>query len=413
MKLLTQKIIKNPLVSSSFIMLIGTNLYNASQFLYHSLTGRFLGKAYYGDLAALISILGLISIVQLSFGLTIIKFIASQKDKRKLANLIKWISLWSIVGGISLGLITLIIAPFISKFLNLQQIYGVYVLVPTVAITIIVTAYRSILQGILEFKKYVISFISEAAAKIILLILFIALGLTVFKGILAIFLSIIFGLLVARLFLGEYLKGKRGEKPEVAPIVRYSMPVLIQGLALTSMYSTDLMLVKHFFTPEQAGLYASLIILGRIVFFGASPITNVMFPLIVKRHSDGEPYHNILYLSTVLVGLVSLSIVSLYLFLPSLPINILYGQGYLEGAPLLWLFGLFMSLLGLSVLFIQFYLSIGKTKVVWLFVLAALLQAVLIWFLHGSIETVVKNSIITSALLLFSLLVYFPYHHKK
>ena len=39
----------------------------------------------------------------------------------------------------------------------------------------------------------------------------------------------------------------------------------IQALAFTSFFTTDLILVKHFFPPFEAGIYAALSTLGKII----------------------------------------------------------------------------------------------------------------------------------------------------
>jgi len=67
----TKQIIRNPLFTGSMLMIVGSNIYNFVNFIYHFLAGRLLGKVYYGDLAAVISLLGIIAIVQLSLGLTL------------------------------------------------------------------------------------------------------------------------------------------------------------------------------------------------------------------------------------------------------------------------------------------------------------------------------------------------------
>lgn len=393
-------------------MVVGSNVFNLTQFIYHFIAGRMLGKVYYGDFATIISILGIVGIIQITLGLTVVKFIASGKSKEAIANFSKWVNSWGIWAGVILGVLTIIFSPILINFLNIRQPVAFYVLGIIFFFFITLNVQRSILQGLLKFDRYVLSLFAEAAVKIILTLILIFLGMAVFGAVSGLLLGILSSLVVTRLSLSSLLSGKRGKKPELAPLFKYSLPVFIQGLALTSMYTTDLLLVKHFFSPEIAGTYASLAVLGRIAFFGASPVSHVMFPLVAKRFSHGEPYHRIFYLSVLLVTGISLAVVLIYKIFPTIPIVVLFGQSYLDGAPLLWWFGVFMTFLVLAMLFTQFYLSIGKTRVVWLFVIAALLQVLLIWLFHSDILTVIQVSIVSAALLFFSLLVYFPYHHR-
>ena len=53
-----------------------------------------------------------------------------------------------------------------------------------------------------------------------------------------------------------------------------------------------LILVKHFFSPHDAGIYAGLSLIGRVIFFFSAPIASVMFPVIVQKYARKENYEN-------------------------------------------------------------------------------------------------------------------------
>ncbi|TSC88943.1 MAG: capsular polysaccharide biosynthesis protein [Microgenomates group bacterium Gr01-1014_5] len=394
-------------------MLIGLNIFNAGQFFYHLLAARILGKAYYGDLAAILSIIGEIGIIHLAIGMTIIRFIASEKKENTVNNYIKWFSWWSILVGGVIGILALVASPLIIKFLNITQPAAIYLLGPALFVSLIVSVGRSILQGLLKFDKYVLSMMAELGVRILLTVVLAALGYAVFGAMSAIVIGTLFSIFVIKFFVGTRLKGIKGARPKIQPLLKYAVPVFVQGLALTSMYTVDVLMVKHFFSPEKAGLYAAMGILGRTVFYGAAPITSVMFPLISKRYARGEGYYNIFFLSAILIGLASALIVGFFWLFSNFAILALYGSDFLEGASFLWLISLFMALVSFASLFVQFYLSIGKTEIVWPVAIASGLQAILIWFIHPDLLTVIKLSILSSALLVAALLVYFPFHARS
>lgn len=408
-KTLIVKILKDQFLSGSLIMFIGINFFNASQMIYHFMSGRLLGTALYGDLAALISLVGIIGIVQIGINLTIIKFVASEKDEEKTRDFIKWIYRKSILVGMLIMVIVLITAPYISNFLNISNTVLIYLLAPILFMTIILSTQRSVLQGLIKFDKYVLSLFADALGKIGFTLVFFILGYALHGALLGFLIGIGFGLWVTYSSLSKYLSGPVRQSPAVPPLIKYSLIALIQGAALTSMYSTDLLLVKHFLSAEEAGIYAALAILGRIVFFGTTPIIHVMFPIVAKRHLNGEKYQHILYLSLVLIIVITLAIIFFYAYWPGLFIGLLYGKSYLQGASMLWLFAVFMGLLSIATLFTHFFMSIGKTKGVFPLIVASIIQATLIWFIHPNITTIILLSIATSALLVFCLLVYFFY----
>lgn len=404
-----KKFLDNTFFRSSVIMLLGSNFYNLGQFIYHFLAGRLLGKVLYGDLAAIISIVAYFSIVQLALGLTIVKYIAQQKNKNSISNFVKWFNLWGLILAVSLAMIALILSPWIASFLNISPKISIYILPIFIFLFSIVYIHRSILQGLLKFGNLALSYVLETILKIVLTFIFIVLGWKVFGTMIALILTVFFVFLMTRISLNSLLIGKKQKMPKVMPLIKYSFPVLVQGLALNSMYSTDLILVKHFLSSQEAGIYASLSVLGRIVFFGSTPILLVMFPFVAKKYSQGHSVKQLFFLSLLLTLLISISLITAYYFIPQIFINILYGREFLQGASMLWLFGIFMALLSFATLFIQFFLSIDKPKIVFVFAFIAVIQAILLNFIHSSILEVLKINIFTAALLLGILCVYFAY----
>ena len=47
-------------------------------------------------------------------------------------------------------------------------------------------------------------------------------------------------------------------------------------------------MVKHYFGPNDAGLYASLALIGRVVYFVAWMFVMLLLPSVVQKEKDGE-----------------------------------------------------------------------------------------------------------------------------
>lgn len=394
-------------------MVVGTNLYSAGQFLYHSIALRVLGEAYYGDLAAIISMLTIIGIVQLAFNLTIIKFVAVHKEGEELRNFSRWIDWWSILIGVGMGVLLFAASPLLAVFLQLHQPSSVYLLPFLVMLGATLGASRAILQGLLRFNQLVLSMVSEVVLKIILTVVFVFLSYAVFGAITALLIGLLFSYLLTRFFLRDVFGGKRGKVPQVGSLIKFTLPVFVQGAALASMYSTDILLVKHFFSPYESGVYASVAALGKIAFFVSTPIAGVMFPMVSRRYTESQPYRSIFWWSVFGTFALSISTVVAFKFFPQIFLTIFSGHVLGESVGLLWWFAAFMGVLSLASLFIQFYLSVGKTRIVWVFALAAILQAVLIWLVHPDLLRVMQISLGVTSLLTILLSLYFPYHKRN
>lgn len=402
----------HPLFSGSVIMIIGSNFSNFIAYIYHLIIGRMLGPSSYGELAAMISLMGLIFISFNFFGLVIVKFVSAAQES-ELNSILNWFKKRVfIIGGI-LSFILLLLVPYLSDFLKVN-IKIVWLIVPIFITGVLSFLYSSFLQGMMKFKEVVIPNSLNMLTRLFLGVFFIYLGLSVFGVVVGIFLAGI----IAVLLLGYYLKDIKIKKGNYLftdrnKVLKYSIPILVYSFATTSFFTSDVILVKHFFNPHDAGIYASLSTLGKIIFYGTAPISAVMFPMVSKKHSRGESHKRIFFLSFLLTLAISLAVVLIYWILPGIAVNILFGSKFLEATRYLVWFGIFMTIYTLSSLLANYYLSQSKTKITTILVIFAFLQIIGIWFFHANIFEVIKISIFAVSLLLISLFIYFAYEGRK
>ncbi len=408
-----KSLITHPLFSGSAIMIIGSNSISALNYLYHLILGRLLGPIGYGELVSLISLIGLLGIVPGSINLVIVKYVSSSKDPKEINNLIGWVKSKLIKLSFIFFLAMLLASPAISSFLHIDRIIYLVLISLSFLFSLQAVFYRAVLQGLLKFKELILSFLTENITKLIVSILLVYIGLSVGGAMMAFLVATIVGWYQTNYFL-KYKNTSIPVPPKnIKPIIQFIIPVLIQSISMTALYSSDVILVKHFFSSFDAGIYASISTLGKIIFFGAGPISAVMFPLVSQRQSKGEDYKKIFELSFIATGALALVILILYWFIPQLAVELLYGKLYIAGVNLLFWYGVFITLFTLSVLLINYSLSLGKTKVVLFSLGAAVTQVNLIWFFHNSLQEVINISILVTALLLSCLFIYSSYGKSR
>lgn len=409
MKKRIQTILTNPLFSGSAIMVIGSNGVSFLSYLYHLVMGRMLGPIGYGELAAIISLIGLLGIIPGSLNLVVIKYISAAKNEEESAALIKWLKIKIFLISLVFSLIILIVSPVVSSFLKINQVSFLIMVAVSFFFSLQALLNRSILQGLLKFKEVVLSMLIENATKLFGSILLVYLGFQVGGAIVGFVLATVSSWYITNLYLKYHVKEGPNVAIDLRGILFFTIPVLVQSVSITSIYSSDVILVKHFFSPHEAGIYSALSTLGKIIFFGAGPIGAVMFPLVSQRKAKGQPYKRIFIYSFLATLFLSVCIIMLYYAFPAFAIKLLYGSAYLEASSLLIWFGLFICLFTLSALLVNYCLSLGKTKIVWFPFCAAVLQIMMILFFHQSLYMVVVISAAISALLLTSLLIYSTY----
>jgi len=326
--------------------------------------------------------------------------------------MISWLKIKYFQGSFIFFVIVLVISPVISSFLKIHNISYFILIAVSFLFSLQSGLNRSILQGLLRFKEMVITVLAENSTKLILSIGFVYLGFKVGGAIFALVVAALLGWYVTKQYLRYSKTRKPNFTPDIKSMLMFTIPVFIQNFATTSLYSSDVILVKHFFSSHDAGIYAALSTLGKIIFFAAGPIGAVMFPLVSKRSAKGENYKRVFKFSFVATVFLSGAILSVYLLFPSLAIQLLYGSLFLEASSLLLWFGIFITFFTLASLIINYTLSLGRTRVVIFPAIAAVFQIVLIWFFHDSLFSIILISILVNALLLVALLIYSIYSNN-
>jgi len=371
--------------------------------------GRMLGPVEYGVLASLYSILYLVSIVPSSASVAIVKFISSIKDS-EVYSVYDAINKFVFRISVVLVAVILLTSPVISKFLHLKNTSPVLLVAPILFFSLLTLVNQSSSQGLLKFSGYVIPTLISSFLKFVLGVAFVYLGWSVMGAMFAVVLGAIVSFIYSYKFITKQIRVTKLKKIDLTPFVKYSGPVLAQALAFTSIFTIDVVLAKHFLDPFSAGIYAALSTLGKIVFFAASPVAATMFPVISKRKSLGQGYLKVFFASLAITAGIASSAILLFWLFPNIAIGVLYGKDYLSAkTDLVWM-GFFMLFYTLSNLLVNFYLSIGKVKIVILPLFSALTQAIIIWFYHDSVTEIIHVSLFTTLGLLICLGFYCGYN---
>lgn len=383
---------------------------NGINYLYHMVMGRVLGPVDYGVLAALYSLLYIVGIIPASTSIAVVKFISSVKEQQEVGLIYQTLKKATFYLGGVITLLIFLFSPLISNFLHIGNVLTTALVGVIFFLSLITLINQATSQGLLRFVGSVGPNLISAVIKFGLGLLLVLIGWSVFGAIIGIVVAAILSMLYSFWYLGKIVKSKVNNGYDLKPFLKYSLPVLLQALAFTSFFTTDVLLIKHFFPAFEAGLYAALSMLGKIIFFASSPITATMFPIVAGRKSRGETYLKVFLVSFLVTITVSLFIVSFYKFFPELAISLLYGEKYLAAQKELVWMGTFLFCYTLAYLLVNFSLSLGKTRIVVLPLTAALLQTVAIWFWHGSILQVIQISLVLSILLLVSIFSFLGYN---
>jgi len=418
MKQAAKKLIKHPLIYGSSIVVFGGILANFFNFLFNLFMSRSLSITDYGTLATIISLITFPSLIVTAVNPVIIRFAGdyfAKNDNMLLRGLYNKFFKLLLMIGIIVFVGSIVFLRQIAYFFHISN-YLILVLAGFyISLAFISVINLSFLQAKLAFGFQVVVNLVSAIVKLILGIIFIMLGYSVTGAVISLAISAVSSYLISFLPLRLIIFSKiKSPEIETKELFRYGLPSALALLGLVSFISSDIILVKHFFDPIQAGQYAGLSLVGRIIFYISAPIGGVMFPIIVQKHTKGTNFSNTFKLATGLVLIPSVLLTIFYFLFPKFTILFfLKRTAYLSVTPLLGLFGLYVTFYCVVYLFTNFFLSIKKTMIYIPILIGAVLQIVLIYFYHQSFLQIIMISMSLVLLLMIGFLLYYPYATKK
>ncbi len=394
-------------IRHNFVLISATLAASTIHYLFQFAMGRMLGPADYGILAALFSIVYITIAPMQAVQLTLTKFIAElnalgQLDVAKslLWQAIKKIAIVSVVFVFAL----IAAGKLISDFLNMPSGAVIAQFSLFFFAIFVLSAARGAMQGLQKFKTLGINLVVESSIKLIASLLLVFGGFGIIGAIWGMNLSVFAAFLLAAVsIIGIFGWQARRDitKFQRHEIYKYAIPMLIALSVVTMLYSVDVILVKHFFSAHEAGIYAAAALVAKVIFFVLLPISQVMFPKVAELEVRKQPHGFIFLKSVALVAGLSAIAVAVYFIRPTFVLNFLFGSAYNEAIPLIGMFGLAIALLSVSYVFINYFLSAGKTFFVYLLPLFVFVEVWLIWHWHSSLyQTVTLLAVVMGALLL-------------
>lgn len=373
---------------------------------------RNLIVSEYGTLVSLISIITLFSIPAAALTPTIVTVAGAYFAKEEYSSIHDFYNKM-LRPLLLMGFIFICCSVVFSKQIGVFLHIGSPILLLFTGIGIflayLLTLYNSFLQAKLSFGVLSFSTAASALLKLFLGFLVVVLGLGINGALLSYLVSFllptVIGVFILRKFL--FFSSSNTTKISYRELISYGIPSAIVIFSLNSLISTDIILVKHLFSEQQAGLYAGLSLVGRVIFYITAPIGTAMFPILVNKHNNKEKLNHILLYTALLVGSASLIATAFYfIFSRFFILLFLKNTQYLQMAPYLGWFGLFITIYSILSILSYYFLSIRRTKIAYILAFGAILQAILIYLLHPNIGGIINISLFITGLLLVFFVLY-------
>jgi len=340
-------------------------------YVFNLIVARFFPLDIYGELMAAMVYLGLLTVPFGAVNVLLIRRVGltSIKERQSLIGAIEdWVS--ELVRKRFFVLLFVLLAVFflIVTQTNLRVESAIWILLMTI-VSLATILYSASLQA---FK----SFIASGSLNIITTLFKIVAGCLVLW--LMPSLGTLYGAMilasVAAFFVARKLVRKKSDRLKTF-VYKLASPfsfltkrsILIPTLATVGMVgilSLDVMVVKRFFSPDQAGLYAALSLLSKIVLYISAPLATVAYTFFTGSDTkqDGS---KILLTTSLLVLFGGLILFLAYYLAPELIVTLIFGQKFLSIAPQAYLAAIFGVSYSLAYLFNQYLISKNHPASMW------------------------------------------------
>ena len=398
------------MIGGGALLLASMTIVNAGNYLFNLVLGRWMGPAAFADLSLMITAFLIVTLITATLQTISAKFsamYAAEGDTARVERIRAWLGRWAWgLGGATLAVLA-IGAPFWQQFFQTTSAWPFVILGLGLPFYYAQGIDRGVLQGSTRFTALALSYQVEMWARLIFAIALVALGWSVNGAVAGVTLSLVAAWLAAAWPLGGVPRRAAGTQLIAADrraITAFAGPVVAALVGQVLINNSDILIVKHFFPSTEAGHYAALALIGRVVFFATLSVVAATFPIAAQRHQRGEPHRNLLWLGLALVAAASLAVIGAALIFPDLMVQLLFGAAYLPIAPLLWLYAAATMFYALSNVVINYRLAIGDGGGSALVVVAGVAQVVGLWIFHASLYQVVVVQVVLMAVLLAALI---------
>jgi O-antigen/teichoic acid export membrane protein len=394
-------------LSGSLIMLVSMMLVNSFNFAYNMVMARLLGPAEFGHINAAVTILLLASCISLAFQLVCTKFVARNETAGGKAAVVHALLSKAWIASLSLAAVLFLAQRPIAAYLNLPNPWMMGILAVGIAAYAPLGVKRGAMQGLCAFPRLGGNFVLEALTRFVVGAGLVVAGYGALGAVGAISAAVIAAYFLPRIPPQLRVKAETAEPPSFAEAVQ----AIVFFVGQVIINNIDILLVKHFFPSDPAGVYAAIAQIGRLLYFASwFGVVNAMFPVTAAAKEEHRKNHGI-GLPLALVLAISVAFVLIAAFFPHLIMGVIFGARFMETGWLLALYATATGLYSLSVVFIAYEMSRRIANTGWLQLMFSAALVLGIGLFHHSLHQVIMVRVVLMAAML--VLVAVPFLRKQ
>lgn len=380
------------LVKNASIIFVCTMAGNAANYCFQFAMGRSLSLEDFGTMNALLSLITSITLPTSAVMLVIARYASLYSitgEKGKLGSLYK-VSLRKIsVAAVIITAAFIMAGPLIKDYLKLDSVLPVTVLSIGIFGSFLMTVNLGMLQGLQRFYYLGGGIGLGGVLRLGLGVVFLYFGFRLNGALLATVLPTLLIFIATMAPLHGYLGSSGACKHE--RILRYSVPVFLSSAAFAFLSNIDIIMVKHFLDPKEAGLYSAVAVLGKTLLYLPSSFALAVFPMVSEADVvNGDSFRILDRALLCTVGLCAAGIAG-FAIMPDFLIGLLFGRQFAPAGAYLKYYGTAMALLAVLSIIISFNLARARTGFIYSLVIGGAASVAAVHAFHSTILEVVVS----------------------
>lgn len=388
-------------IGAGTFLLVATLVVNLSNYGLNLTLGRWLGPAGFSEANIIATIVMVLSFAAMGLQLAIAK-LSAEGSYGIIAMLRKKVLLLSLF----LSVLLMVMTPLISNFLLFRNPYSLMILFSGISSYLLMSLSRGYYQGTSDFSKLAWTYLLEMITRVLftLVLLYYFSGKGMDTEIIAI--GFLMSFILTHLCYRITIKEQQVTQKSLDSILRFLVIIALYELSQILINNSDVILVKHFFEPTQAGLYAAMALLGRAVFFATWTVVMILFPKVIEREKKGLPHRKLFFIAlTSVIGISATMVLGSYLFGESI-MQFAFGTDYEGMSEYLWMYALLTTLFACSNVFVYYNLSLEKYFPVFASLVIGAIQIVMLYLFHSSVKQVLYVQLGLMVYMLFTMSIY-------
>ena len=390
---------------------------NVINYIYNLLVGRLLGPSDYGVFVSLLSLTMIFSGISGTVQVVVTRYAAILKYENSQRTIfryfIKAIQIFSTV-GVFVFVLFFALTPYIKKFLNIDVSAPVYIAGILLGVSFIAPIARGTLQGIQDYRALSVNMILDSFLRLVIGVSFILLGFKVSGAISSQAISTAITFLISIFFIIKLRSSDEGTyRIPRGSIYKYTFLTLYTMSCFLLLTNLDVVLVKHFFEPHTAGIYASAATIGKIILYFPGAMAIVIFPKTSELQTLSKKSTKIFVKALIIVFVLCLFINVIYFVAPNLLVRIMFGETFMNSASYIGYYGIAMTFYSLLNITVFFLLSLNFYSLIPVLTITSLLELILLNYYHKNLLEVVYILILVSLSSLVALILIIVFNLLK